>query len=146
MEKLLAPRPSPIWLRKFKHHPFAVTPTVCCVAVKIAGSIEDHAAIGSVSILGVVEEAVQSLVGPAVLSGHQKFEHRSVASSAIEGCAIKIAGVIEDQASEWFIRVLAVGVEAIQNVFRPALVGQCQLEHRSAAVCAAKGRCAVEIA
>src|SRR5258708_3186326 len=91
---------------------------------------------------------MQSLFAPVASGLALQLEDGTVGvSAAIVGRSVEIAGGIDDQAGVGGISVLAIVVEAVQNLLAPASVGLGrQLEDHTVIVSAARGRHAVEIA
>lgn len=96
-------RPSAVWrLPKLIHDSAGVdvagsSAAIDCGPVKIAGGVENHASLGSVSIGAIIFEAVQVFLSPASVRLPSQFEYPAKVLTAAQGCcAVEIAGLVED--------------------------------------------------
>jgi len=124
MQHPLRPR-SACFVRQLKDNTASVlacpVAALFCGAVEVAGSIEDQAGLGIVTIGAI--KFMQYLFRPAFACFWYQLEDAAasivgVAVSVAGDCAVEIAGRVEDQAALGTASTIAA-VEIMQLLFRP---------------------------
>src|SRR5258706_9398107 len=121
MNNPLGPSPT-CGLRQLERDAAAVGAALVRRSVEIAGSVEDQATVRVVPVLAVGVEVMQDLLGPSPTYLRRQLEDdsgqvidRIPVRATLVGCAIKIAGGIEDESTVSDVSVSAVIGEAVQN-------------------------------
>ncbi len=137
MQHLLGPAPATCG-RKFENRADIRVPTSLGCAVETPNGVEDQAT----KWLGPVRpiEAKEHLLYPAPVAVGRQLKHCTYAvSAAFAGCAVQIAGRVEDHAG-WIDSVTAVA-EAMHYLLRPASAGCGRLRLRRLAQDHRKYKC-----